>query len=76
MTYDATNKRFTFGIPQGEKGDEGGATAPVSGFFTLYVGDDGYLWAVSQEDLSDLFYYDETEGVLYYVTDDGGNNNG
>lgn len=76
VTYDGTLKKFTFGIPQGEKGDEGGATAPVSGFFTLYVGDDGYLWAVSQEDLSDLFYYDETEGVLYFVTDDGGNNNG
>lgn len=76
VTYDATNKRFTFGIPKGDKGDEGGTTAPVSGFFTLYVGDDGYLWAVSQEDLSDLFYYDETEGVLYFVTDDGGNNNG
>lgn len=76
VTYDATTKKFTFGIPQGAKGDDGGATAPVSGFFTMYVGDDGYLWAVSQEDLSDLFYYDETEGVLYYVTDDGGNNNG
>lgn len=76
VTYDGTLKKFTFGIPQGEKGDEGGTTAPVSGFFTLYVGDDGYLWAVSQEDLSDLFYYDETEGVLYFVTDDGGNNNG
>lgn len=76
VTYDATNKRFTFGIPQGEKGDEGGVSSPLAGFFTMYVGDDGYLWAVSQTDLSDFFYYDETEGVLYYVTDDGGNNNG
>lgn len=76
VTYDATNKRFTFGIPKGEKGDEGGVSAPISGFFTMYVDDDGYLWAVSQDDVSDMFYYDETEGVLYYVTDDGGNNNG
>lgn len=76
VTYDGTLKKFTFGIPQGEKGDEGGVTSPLAGFFTLYVGDDGYLWAVSQTDLSDAFYYDETEGVLYYVTDDGGNNNG
>lgn len=76
VTYDATNKRFTFGIPQGDKGDEGGVSAPISGFFTMYVDDDGYLWAVSQDDVSDMFYYDETEGVLYYVTDDGGNNNG
>ena len=76
VSYDGTNKRFTFGIPKGDKGDEGGVSAPISGFFTMYVDDDGYLWAVSQEDLSDLFYYDETEGVLYFVTDDGGNNNG
>ena len=76
VTYDATNKRFTFGIPKGDKGDEGGVSAPISGFFTMYVDDDGYLWAVSQDDVSDMFYYDETEGVLYYVTDDGGNNNG
>ena len=76
VTYDATNKRFTFGIPKGDKGDEGGVSAPISGFFTMYVDDDGYLWAVSQDDVSDLFYYDETEGVLYFVTDDGGNNNG
>lgn len=75
VTYDATNKRFTFGIPKGDKGDEGGVSAPISGFFTMYV-DDGYLWAVSQDDVSDMFYYDETEGVLYFVTDDGGNNNG
>lgn len=76
VIYDATNKRFTFGIPKGDKGDEGGVSAPISGFFTMYVDDDGYLWAVSQDDVSDMFYYDETEGVLYFVTDDGGNNNG
>lgn len=76
VSYDGTNKRFTFGIPKGDKGDEGGVSAPISGFFTMYVDDDGYLWAVSQDDVSDMFYYDETEGVLYFVTDDGGNNNG
>ena len=76
VSYDGTNKRFTFGIPKGDKGNEGGVSAPISGFFTMYVDDDGYLWAVSQDDVSDMFYYDETEGVLYFVTDDGGNNNG
>lgn len=76
VTYDATNKRFTFGIPKGDKGDEGGVSAPISGFFTMYVDEDGYLWAVSQDDVSDMFHYDETTGVLYFVTDDGGNNNG
>ena len=76
VSYDGTNKRFTFGIPRGEKGDEGGVSAPISGFFTMYVDADGYLWAVSQDDVSDMFYYNESEGVLYYVTDDGGNNNG
>lgn len=76
VSYDATNKRFTFGIPKGDKGDEGDVSAPISGFFTMYVDDDGYLWAVSQDDVSDMFYYDDTEGVLYFVTDDGGNNNG
>lgn len=76
VTYDASTKKFTFGLPRGEKGEEGGVTSPLAGFFTLYVGDDGYLWAVSQSDLSDFFHYDESTGVLYYVTDDGGNNNG
>lgn len=76
VTYDGTNKRFSFGIPKGDKGDEGGVSAPISGFFTMYVDDDGYLWAVSQDDVSDMFYYDEATGVLYFVTDDGGNNNG
>lgn len=76
VTYNATTKKFTFGLPRGEKGEEGGVTSPLAGFFTLYVGDDGYLWAVSQADLSDSFYYDDNTGVLYFVTDDGGNNNG
>ena len=76
VSYDGTNKRFTFGIPKGDKGDEGGVSAPISGFFTMYVDDDGYLWAVSQNDVSDMFHYDEATGVLYFVTDDGGNNNG
>lgn len=76
VSYDGTNKKFTFGIPKGDKGDEGGVSAPISGFFTMYVDEDGYLWAVSQDDVSDMFYYDDTEGVLYFVTDDGGNNNG
>lgn len=76
VTYDGTNKRFTFGIPQGAKGDDGGISAPLSGFFSMYVDDDGYLWVVSQDDVSDMFYYNESTGELFFVTDDGGNNNG
>lgn len=76
VSYDGTNKRFSFGIPKGDKGEEGGGTAPLSGFFTMYVDDDGYLWAVSQDDLSDFFYYNESTGELFFVTDDGGDNNG
>lgn len=76
VTYDGTNKRFTFGIPQGAKGESGGVSTPISGFFTMYVDNDGYLWAVSQDDVSDMFYYNESTGELFFVTDDGGNNNG
>lgn len=76
VTYNATTKQFTFGIPQGAKGESGGVSAPISGFFTMYVDNDGYLWAVSQDDVSDMFYYNESTGELFFVTDDGGNNNG
>lgn len=76
VTYNATTKQFVFGIPQGAKGESGGVAAPISGFFTMYVDNDGYLWAVSQDDVSDMFYYNESTGELFFVTDDGGNNNG
>ena len=42
----------------------------------MYVDNDGYLWAVSQDDVSDMFYYNESTGELFFVTDDGGDNNG
>lgn len=74
-SYNSQTGVFTFGIPRGATGASG-VTTPLAGFFTMYVDEDGYLWAVSQSDLSDQFYYNETEGVLYFVTDDGGNNNG
>lgn len=65
VTYNNSTKKFTFGIPQGPKG-ESGVTVPVDGFVTFFVGSDGYLYAASAKDVSDKFYYDETTGILYY----------
>lgn len=74
-SYNPSTGVITFGIPRGATGASG-VTTPLEGFFTMYVDEDGYLWAVSQTDLSDKFYYDDSTGILYYVTSDGGNNNG
>ena len=54
---------------QGEKGDRGdsGVTAPVNGFFTMYVDKDGNLWVLSETDMSNTFEYDEATGNLYFV---------
>lgn len=68
--YNASTKVFTFGIPQGAKGDSG-VTAPLSGFFTMWVDDSGNLYAASETDLSDAFQYDAVTGNLYYLTEDG-----
>lgn len=67
------NGVLTFGIPAGAKGDKGdsGVTTPLAGFFTMYVDENGDLYAVSEEDLSDFFEYDSTTGNLYYLTEDG-----
>ena len=67
------NGVFTFGIPAGAKGDKGdsGVTTPLTGFFTMYVNENGDLYAVSEDDLSDFFEYDSTTGNLYYLTEDG-----
>lgn len=58
---------------KGEKGDTGesGVVAPVKGFFTLSVDEDGNLWTNSSDDgtVPD-FEYDETTGNLYFVTED------
>lgn len=69
-TYDATNKRFTFGIPTGATGASG-VTTPLSGFFTMWVDDNGDLYAASETDMSDYFYYDTNTGNLYFLTEDG-----
>lgn len=67
-SYDANNKRFTFGIPQGAKGDSGIVT-PVSGFYTLAVDDEGYLYCYSNDEITEsMFYYDEEEGNLYWMS--------
>lgn len=72
-TASYSNGVITFGIPAGAKGDKGdsGVTTPLAGFFTMYVDENGDLYAVSEEDLSDFFEYDSTTGNLYYLTEDG-----
>lgn len=61
---------LTLGIPQGAQG-ESGVSAPLAGFFTMWVDDAGNLYAASQEDLSDAFSYDSETGNLYMLTEDG-----
>lgn len=72
-TASYSNGVITLGIPQGAKGDKGdsGVTTPLTGFFTMYVDENGDLYAVSEDDLSDFFEYDSTTGNLYYLTEDG-----
>ena len=55
--------------PQGPKGDTGesGVVAPVTGFFSLMVDDDGGLWAISEEENELAFEYDAETGALYVV---------
>lgn len=70
-SYDATNKRFTFGIPRGATGASG-VTTPLTGFFTMWVDPDtGNLYAAAESDMSDFFSYDSSTGNLYYLTEDG-----
>jgi hypothetical protein len=63
---------------KGEKGDKGdtgeqgprgdsGVTVPLSGFFTLYVDEDGDLYSLSAEEGTQEFEYDSTTGNLYVV---------
>lgn len=60
---------------QGEKGEPGadgvsGVIAPVSGFFTLAVDENGYLCAYSADgETVPAFEYDEETGILYHVTE-------
>ncbi len=67
--------------PQGEKGDKGetgpqgpqgesGVAAPVDGFFTLSLDENGNLWAYTAENGgAPPLEYDEDTGDLYYVTE-------
>ena len=54
---------------KGDKGDRGdsGVTTPINGFFTMYVDEDGNLWVLSEDDLTNTFEYDEATGNLYFV---------
>lgn len=67
-TYDATNKRFTFGIPVGATGQSGIQTQ-ISGLFAMSVDADGNLWAHCNSDelTAANFRYDSATGNLYYV---------
>lgn len=70
-SYNSGTKVFTFGIPTGATGASG-VTTPLAGFFTMWVDPDtGDLYAASETDLSDAFYYDSETGNLYYLTEDG-----
>ena len=54
---------------KGSKGDRGdsGVTTPINGFFTMYVDEDGNLWVLSEDDLTNTFEYDAKTGNLYFV---------
>ena len=54
---------------KGAKGDRGdsGVTTPINGFFTMYVDEDGNLWVLSEDDLTNTFEYDEATGNLYFA---------
>lgn len=69
-SYDATNNRFTFGIPQGATGASG-VTTPLLGFFTMWVDTNGDLYVAAADDMSNYFSYDSETGNLYYLTEDG-----
>ena len=67
-SYNSTTGVLTLGIPTGATGASGVVT-PIAGFFTMYVTDTGDLYAVSETDMSDAFYYDTDTGNLYFVTE-------
>ena len=71
-SYDATNNRFTFGIPQGATGASGIQTQ-ISGLFAMSVDADGNLYAHcnSNELTAANFRYDTDTGNLYYVIPEG-----
>lgn len=59
--------------PKGDKGDPGesGVTAPISGFYSLAVDDDGYLVAYYPDGgTPPPFSYDEDTGLLSYEVEE------
>ena len=66
--YNASTKRFTFGIPRGLKGDSGIQTQ-ISGLFAMSVDGDGNLYAHCNSDelTAANFRYESDTGALYYV---------
>ena len=73
-TYD-DGRTSDFLVPKGEKGDKGdrgdsGVTAPVNGFFTMSVDENGNLYVHTTDGAEPAMEYDETTGNLYFVTED------
>lgn len=66
-TYNATNKKFTFGIPAGVPGAPG-IGVPTSGVFWMYVDAKSDLYVVYNDpDRPPKFRYDPSTGELYYI---------
>ena len=70
-SYDSDTQILTLGIPVGATGASGGVSAPLAGFFTMWVDDDGDLYVAAETDMSDYFFYDSVTGNLYFLTEDG-----
>ena len=68
-TNDGDKKNPAIVNIKGSKGDRGdsGVTTPINGFFTMYVDEDGNLWVLSEDDLTNTFEYDAETGNLYFV---------
>ena len=65
--YNATTKKFTFGIPAGEPGAPG-IGVPTSGVFWMYVDAKSDLYVVYNDPARPpKFRYDPSTGALYYI---------
>lgn len=69
-TASYSNGVLTLGIPTGATGASG-VTTPLTGFFTMWVDDNGDLYVASETDMSDYFSYNSETGNLYFLTEDG-----
>ena len=66
--YDGSTKRFTFGIPQGAKGESGISVSAI-GMFAMSVDSDTgdlYVYSSDESDIGSAFSYDTETGNLYY----------